>query len=221
MSLMKSIQKHLSKLEIRISSKFDFDQTKPMNSTFVFRITFHIKALEVSGLSSFKLVSADYNPDSMQIKVFFTLPHLHVKSNFSWSSQVDFDGKMKMSHIDDMSIDAHFKLPQDKLGFSFEFTKDDVTGNLTTKNFQIYEPEIDWQKELGFLEEHHENIVTELKPLFEEMDEDFTKMYIERIQEHLNRIIVNYRNIDQIIEELYKASGDDHTGPFGDKLCVH
>lgn len=182
-------------------------------------ISLHVKSLEVSGLSSFNLKSTVYNPDSSEFKIFFNLPTLHVKSNFSWSSEIDVAGELKMSHIDDGSIDAHFKLPQD-LGFSFVFFKDETTGNLTTKDWKLYEPKINWKKDFSFLEEHKE-IFNEFKELVDEIHSDLKNMIIEHIQEHFNKIVVNYKDVEHITLELNKASGDEHTGPFGDKLCVH
>lgn len=126
-----------------------------------------------------------------------------------------------MSHFDDGSVDAHFKLSQDKLGFSFEFSNDEVTGNLTTKNWKLLETTVNWDKELSFLGEHHSELKNELIQMINEVDKDVDEMAIEYIQEHFNDIIGNYKDVHHIVEELYKASGDEHSGPFGDKLCVH
>lgn len=126
-----------------------------------------------------------------------------------------------MSHSDDAFVDAHFKLPQDKLGFSFEFSNDEDTGKLTTKNWKLHGPKIHWDKELSFLGEQHSDIKNEITQMIDEVDKDINDMAIEFIQERFNDIIVSAKDVHHIVEELHKASGDEHTGPFGDKLCVH
>lgn len=153
--------------------------------------------------------------------MFVIPPHLHLKSNYSWSLNLKYEDSYKMFNVEDGSIDAHFKFPQEKYGISWIFAQDEVTGNLTVTNMKFHEPVFDWVKEFDFLGEHYEVFAKEVKPMIEEMDADLDKIIAEHITEYVNKIFVNYKTVDNVVDELYKAAGDEHTGPFGDKVCVH
>ncbi|KAL5284160.1 hypothetical protein ACFFRR_006443 [Megaselia abdita] len=134
---------------------------------------------------------------------------------------IEVEDQLKMSHIDNGGVDAHLKFPQEKLGFSFVFATDDVTGNLTVTNLKFFKPEFDFKKEFEILEPYYEEFKSQIEPLIKEINDDLMSMVSEHLTEQFNKIIVNYKDVDHITNELYKAIGDESTGPFGDKLCVH
>lgn len=180
-----------------------------------------MKHFEISGLKSLKLDSSVYDAEKKLFTMYIIPPHLHLKTNYSWSMDMKYQDSYKLFNVEDGFIDAHIKFPQEKYGFSFELVKDELTGNLTMKNMKFYEPVFDWVKEFKFLGEHYDEFAKEVKPIIEEMEADFDKMAIEQFEEKMNKIFINYKDVSEIVDEIYKAAGDESTGPFGDKLCVH
>lgn len=172
---------------------------------FHFRSKLLIKDFSVTGLSSLKLDAMDYNPDSKQFKISFTPPQLHIKGNYSLDTEIDFNGKMKVSHKDEGCIDVDFKLPGKEVGFSFEFSNDEATGNLTTQNWKIYHEEINWDEKLKHLERN------EFFPVLKKIKQDLYENRLQHTQEVFNEIVGEYKDVQQLTEFFNKESS---------KLCA-
>lgn len=121
--------------------------------------------------------------------------------------------------MEDGFVDAHIKFPQEKLGVSWVFVEDNE--KLGVKNMKFHEPVLDWHKEFSFLGEHYEVFVKEVKPLIEEIEGDMNKIMYKAMEEQMNKELVKYKDLDEVVDKMNKFAGDEHSGPFGEKLCVH
>lgn len=177
----------------------------------LFSDSFHIKDLKVAGLSGLRVVWTEYDPVSMEFKAFFIAPNLHVKSYFSWSTyytHITTRILEKTSTVNN-NIDAGLKLPEEKFGLSFEFSKDPDTKKWTTKNFKLYEPQFDWDRYLSrsltLLGVYNDKIKNELKLVISEIDGDLQKMATEYIKEIVNKVIADYKDVDHDIKDFFKC----------------
>lgn len=174
---------------------------------------FVVKDLNVSGLSTLKLDAMEYNPDCKEFKILLTPPKLHVKTNYSLDTEIDFIGKLKISHTDEGYVDADFQLPGKEMGVSFEFSTNEVTGNLTTKNWKLHHEEINLEEKA---KRYSYSEKDEILPILKKIQENVSDFITKTLKDGIDKIVGDFKDVHQVTEFLNKASV-----VFDEEQCVN